>query len=155
MAHFDEKSGLVPCATPWGSWSQTIDEVFIEVNVREGTRSKDIKFNITPSKLSLRVSGELLFEGKLAGNIVADESVWTLEDRKLIRLVLVKSGREASNCWQSLLIGQYECDPLVFNEMEKKLTLERFQRENPGFDFSGADISGNYHKGGPQLTADD
>ena len=47
----------------------------------------------------------------------------------MIRLVLVKSGRDASNCWQSLLVGQYECDPLVFNEMEKKLTLERFQRE--------------------------
>uniref|UniRef100_A0A1X7SFB9 CS domain-containing protein n=1 Tax=Amphimedon queenslandica TaxID=400682 RepID=A0A1X7SFB9_AMPQE len=53
----------------------TIDGVFIEVNVKEGTRSKDIKVNITP-KLSLRVSGEPLFEGKLAGNIVADESVW-------------------------------------------------------------------------------
>ena len=62
MANFEEKSGLVPCSTPWGSWSQTIDEVFIEVNVREGTRSKDIKVNVTPSKLSLSVSGELLFE---------------------------------------------------------------------------------------------
>lgn len=51
------------------------------------------------------------------------------EDRKLIRIVLLKSGREASNCWPSLLEGMYQCNPLVFNEMEKKLTLERFQRE--------------------------
>lgn len=53
--------------------------------------------------------------------------------------------------------------------MEKKLTLERFQNEvlaiinvsvvillsivtqNPGFDFSGASITGNYHGGGPKL----
>jgi len=53
--------------------------------------------------------------------------------------------------------------------MEKKLTLERFQREvfstkmvahknifflslkHPGFDFSGADISGQYSGGGPRL----
>ena len=42
---------------------------------------------------------------------------------------MVKSGREASNCWPSLLIDQYHCNPMVYNEMEKKLTLERFQRE--------------------------
>lgn len=47
----------------------------------------------------------------------------------MLRIVLVKSGREASNCWSSLLEGEYATDPLLFNEMEKKLTLERFQRE--------------------------
>lgn len=51
------------------------------------------------------------------------------EDRKLVRIVLVKSERDAGNCWQSLLEGQYETDAWVFNEMEKKMTLERFQRE--------------------------
>ena len=25
--------------------------------------------------------------------------------------------------------GQYECDPMVMDQMEKKMTLERFQRE--------------------------
>ena len=52
-----------------------------------------------------------------------------LEDQEMLRIVLVKSGREASNCWPSLLEDQYPTDPFVFNEMEKKLTLERFQRE--------------------------
>ena len=28
----------------------------------------------------------------------------------------------------------------------------RANSQNPGFDFSGADISGNYHGGGPDLT---
>ena len=57
------------------------------------------------------------------------------------------------------------------DEMQQKLTLERFQREvgragssllattaraslpaqNPGFDFSGAEITGNYHDGGPSI----
>ena len=47
----------------------------------------------------------------------------------MIRMILVKSGREASNCWSSLLEGKYICDPMTFDQMEKKLTLERFQRE--------------------------
>ena len=37
--------------------------------------------------------------------------------------------------------------------MEKKMTLERFARENPGFDFSNADISGNFQGGGPNMGA--
>ena len=44
-------------------------------------------------------------------------------------MVLVKSDRSASNCWRSLLEDQYEADPWVLDQMEKKLTLERFQRE--------------------------
>ena len=52
------------------------------------------------------------------------------EDNKLLRVVLAKSDRSASNCWKSLLEGgQYKCNPWVLDQMEKKLTLERFQRE--------------------------
>jgi hypothetical protein len=35
--------------------------------------------------------------------------------------------------------------------MEKKATLERFSQENPGFDFSGAEVTGNFQGGGPTL----
>ena len=51
------------------------------------------------------------------------------EDKKLIKVVLVKSDRSAASCWKSLLEGQYNSDAFTFNEMEKKLTLERFQNE--------------------------
>ena len=47
----------------------------------------------------------------------------------MIRIVLVKSFKEASSCWKSLLEDQYHCDPYILDQMEKKLTLERFQRE--------------------------
>ncbi|XP_075455284.1 nudC domain-containing protein 2-like [Ascaphus truei] len=83
---------------------------------------------------------------------------WTLQhtkDWKLIRIILMKSNRIAANCWASLLEGEYSADPLVQDQMQKKLTLERLQREvmhNPGFDFSGAELSGNYSKGGPDFS---
>lgn len=54
-SHFDEKSGLVRCITAWGWWSQTIEEVIIEVNVLEGTVSNDITCSIEPHSMVLRV----------------------------------------------------------------------------------------------------
>jgi two-component SAPR family response regulator len=56
-------------------------------------------------------------------------SVLSSEDKKLLNIVLVKSQRRASECWKSLLVDQYMADPFTFTEMEKKLTLERFQSE--------------------------
>ena len=45
---------------------------------------------------------------------------------------------------ESLLGNQFQPDAFVLNEMRKKLDLERFQLENPGFDFSGAKLDKNY-----------
>lgn len=41
----------------------------------------------------------------------------------------MKTNREAGNCWPSLLEGEYCANAWVQNQMQKKLTLERFQRE--------------------------
>ncbi|NP_001088851.1 NudC domain containing 2 L homeolog [Xenopus laevis] len=150
--HFDERSGVVLCQTPWGCWSQTMEEIFIEVNVPEGTTSKEIQCKLGSRDVSLIVKGKDVLKGKLFDSTITDEATWTLEDRKLIRIVLTKTNRDAGNCWSSLLEGEYSADPWIQDEMQKKLTLERFQRENPGFDFSGAEISGNYSKGGPDFS---
>ena len=47
----------------------------------------------------------------------------------MLNIVLIKSQRKASECWKSLLVDEYIVDPFTFMEMEKKLTLERFQSE--------------------------
>ena len=46
-----------------------------------------------------------------------------------MRIALWKSSRVAGNCWKSLLKGQYEAEVKTFDDMEKKMTLERYQRE--------------------------
>ncbi|XP_016326941.1 nudC domain-containing protein 2 [Sinocyclocheilus anshuiensis] len=127
--HFEERSGVIPCQTAWGSWYQTIEEVFIEVSVAPGTSAKEIKCSIRSKHIELRVKDQQIFKGKLFGPTVGDEATWTLEDRKLIRIVLMKSNREAGNCWRSLLEGEYAADPWVQDQMQRKLTLERFQRD--------------------------
>ncbi|NWR57071.1 NUDC2 protein, partial [Bucorvus abyssinicus] len=169
-APFEERSGVVPCGTPWGRWYQTLEEVFIEVQVPPGTRAKDIRCSLQSRHIALSVRGREVLQGKLFDSTITDEGTWTLEDNKLIRIVLMKTNRDAGNCWTSLLENEYAADPWVQDQMQRKLTLERFQREassrttitpyilclhteNPGFDFSGAEISGNYSKGGPDFSS--
>ena len=57
-----KKSGIVPCDTSWGTWAQTIDEVFLEINLEEGTKSKDIKVDIGANRLSVNVAGKKILE---------------------------------------------------------------------------------------------
>ncbi|XP_022084849.1 nudC domain-containing protein 2-like isoform X3 [Acanthaster planci] len=129
MAHFDEKSGIVPCQTPWGQWYQTMEEVFVEVNVQEGTKGKMVTVNFDPKHLSCTVKGKNVFKGELYEAVISDECTWTLEDNKLVQIVLTKSKQSAENCWRSLLKDQYVADPFTYDKMEKKLTLQRFQHE--------------------------
>ncbi|XP_039241787.1 nudC domain-containing protein 2-like [Pipra filicauda] len=146
-APFEERGGAVPCGTPWGRWYQTLEEVFIEV------RAKDVRCSLGSRDIMLATQGRELLQSKLSDSTVTDEGTWTLEDRQLIRIVLTKTNRDAGNCWTSLSENEYAADPWVQDRMQRKLTLERFQRENPGFDFSGAEVSGNYSKGGPDFSS--
>lgn len=63
MSDFDERSGVVYSTTPWGQWGQTIDEVFIEIQVSDSSiRAKDIKCEIKPTFMSVSVRGEIIFK---------------------------------------------------------------------------------------------
>ena len=63
------------------------------------------------------------------GALKLNTSLCFLEDKNVLNVVLMKSQRKASECWKSLLADDYIVDPFTFMEMEKKLTLERFQSE--------------------------
>lgn len=61
-----------------------------------------------------------------------------------ILLAKAEFSRASDEVWPSLLDGEFRADPLVLHEMRKKIDLEKFQIENPGFDFSGAELSKKY-----------
>ncbi|GFV64539.1 nudC domain-containing protein 2 [Trichonephila clavipes] len=158
LSHFDERSGIVAAKTPWGRWWQTVSEVYIEVDVPPGTPGKDCKVTITPNRIVCRVKDKEIFSGSLYKTVRVDDCTWTLEERKTILILLEKAEKfENENLWVSLLEGQYFADPLTQHEMLKKLDLEKFQTEHPGFDFSGANLSKNYEKTPyvPGVTPDD
>ncbi|XP_046394213.1 nudC domain-containing protein 2-like isoform X2 [Ischnura elegans] len=147
LSHFDEKSGIVPCATPWGRWWQTVQEVNIEVTIPLGTRSKDIKVKLVSNEIECTVLNQLIFKGKLFGVVRSDEMIWTIEDGNKLWIVLSKIPQKRKDeVWEALLMDNYAADPYTFHEMRKKMDLEWFQIENPGFDFSKAKLSKAYDR---------
>ena len=80
--------------------------------------------------LRCNLANLLIFQGKPFATVIMDESTWTIEDKKLLRIQLVKADqRTKDQCWLSLLENQFSPDPIILNEMRKKLDLERFQIE--------------------------
>lgn len=142
MADFEDRSGVVYCSTEWGGWYQTLTDVNVEVNLQQGTKGKEVKVTIAPSRIECIVRGNTIFKGALFEKVIEDDSTWTIEDRKLLRILLVKSSKEGY--WKSLLENEYQPDPFTLQQMRKKLDLERYQVENPGFDFSGATLDKQY-----------
>jgi hypothetical protein len=62
MVDFDEKSGVIWSSTAWGSWGQTIEEIFIKVNLPENTTSKQVVCKITAKSIKCVVRGNVIFE---------------------------------------------------------------------------------------------
>lgn len=48
-----------------------------------------------------------------------------------------------------VIVEEFVADDWLLENMRKKAALERLQLENPGFDLSGAENTGNYATGGP------
>merc|ERR1712125_243975 len=75
--------------------------------------------------------------GDTFGVVQTDESFWMIEDGEL-HIQKMRKGET----WSSALKGHGQLDVFSEQEVNKKLMLERFQEEHPGFDFSGANFSG-------------
>lgn len=62
-SNFDERSGVVYCKTPWGQWGQTMEEVYVEVELTESNiRAREIQCEIKPKYLSVAVRGSVKFK---------------------------------------------------------------------------------------------
>ncbi|MEW5301586.1 MAG: hypothetical protein WDW36_004437 [Sanguina aurantia] len=91
------------------TWSQSTDEVFIQVPVASSTKGRDVKLEVHPKRLQLRVEGATVLEGSLVdcGEIVVDDCFWTMESgsddspqRVLITLCKKEMGYQS---WTTLL----------------------------------------------------
>jgi len=144
-ADWEAKAGTIDVKTPKYTWTQTIDEVHVLINIPPGTRAKDILLDVNEKKLhvSIKSTKEVILQGSLYATVKTKDLIWTLEDNK-IDLILVKAIQHQS--WSSVIEGEHELDPLTKEEMDKKMMLEKFQSEHPGFDFSGAQFTGQVPK---------
>ena len=47
----------------------------------------------------------------------------------MVQICLAKIDPNSSPAWKSLLVDQYEADPLVFDKMEQRLTLQKMEAQ--------------------------
>ena len=58
----------------------------------------------------------------------------------MVEIALQKQVEHTS--WDSVVEGGPKLDAATKDSLDKKMLLEKFQGEHPGFDFSGAEFSG-------------
>ena len=122
-------------------WDQSLQDINMYIEAPPGVRAKHLEIKFTATQLKVGLKGNPPFiDEPFTHNINSSESTWTLEDG-IIHLSLTKASK--GDTWDSLLKGHTAVDPFTQSEVQKSLMLERFQAENPGFDFSGATFNGN------------
>lgn len=121
-------------------WDQTLEEVNLYVEVPPGVGAKLLDVDISIKHLCVGIKGNPPYlDQDLWSSCKAGESLWTIEDGVLtVQLVKAVKGE----AWQAALQG-HQVDAATEREERKRLMLERFQQENPGFDFSNAEFNGD------------
>jgi hypothetical protein len=133
-------------------WEQTLEDVTIYVKPPPAVeKGNQIRCQILPSHLQLGLQGgtQWFLSEPTGGLVDVSESTWSLEEddangrQKLICIYLIKAHKGEQ--WNTALAGTHSTttlDPVAKEQVKKELMLERFQEENPGFDFRGADFNG-------------
>ncbi|TMW55879.1 hypothetical protein Poli38472_008527 [Pythium oligandrum] len=122
-------------------WEQSMEEVNVFITPPPGLTASHIQCDITANHVTLGVRGsqDKFLNHDLASSVVVTESYWMLDGGELnINLQKMKKGL----MWPSVFVGHGELDPLEQEKTKQQMMLERFQEENPGFDFSQAEFNG-------------
>lgn len=73
-------NGAPAVPEPWGSWTQTVDEVELKFAVAAGTKAKYCKVQFGCSSLKVSVAGQTLLQGTTFDPVSLDECTFTLQD---------------------------------------------------------------------------
>ncbi|KAI9915374.1 hypothetical protein PsorP6_007812 [Peronosclerospora sorghi] len=76
------------------SWTQTLEDISIQMVLKNHTRAKDLECRIESTRLSVALkSGQtkLLLSGEFPEKIRADESIWSLESNYVLHISLEKT----------------------------------------------------------------
>ena len=148
-------------------WEQSLEEVTIYIdappNLPKNHAAHYIDVNILTDRLQVGLKGfdRYFINERTFDKVKVKESSWYLDDG-VITIVLAKCFR--GQTWEGVLCGHHDAvqqngtntdksdsnsgvvnesiDPLTKQEMQRTMMLERFQEENPGFDFRDATFNG-------------
>ena len=124
-------------------WDQSLEEVNIYVEPPPDVPRNMFDIEISHTHLRVGLKGTPPFiDEDTWGPVKSKESFWMLSDGEL-NINLQKMNK--AETWDAALKGRggQQIDAFTKEEVRKKMMLERFQEEHPGFDFSGADFNGN------------
>jgi hypothetical protein len=127
-------------------WQQDLDSVSIFLAApTTHTKAKDFDIQIQSKRLKIGIKrhDRYFIDEEIFDVIDTAESSWFLDDG-IINIFLVKSKR--GQVWEIPLFSKdvhIELDDHTKQEIRKDLMLERFNEENPGFDFRNASFNGS------------
>eukprot|EP00927_Polykrikos_kofoidii_P061186 TRINITY_DN56052_c0_g1_i1.p1 TRINITY_DN56052_c0_g1~~TRINITY_DN56052_c0_g1_i1.p1 ORF type:complete len:370 (-),score=75.03 TRINITY_DN56052_c0_g1_i1:150-1259(-) len=122
MRHISTWNGAV---TDKYHWSQSIADVTIEVEVEKDTKAKDIKVDLTATRLSIKCKGQTVLEGKLHEKVNFEDSIWHMDDNK----VILCAEKQRQTWWKCVLEGDEEIDT---TKVESTRAMESFDGETQG-----------------------
>ncbi|EEF48949.1 nuclear movement protein nudc, putative [Ricinus communis] len=102
------------------SWTQTLQEVNIQVPVPPGTKSRFVVCDIKKNHLKVGLKGQPpIIEGELYKPIKVDDCYWSIEDQNTISVLLTK--HDQLEWWKCLVKGDPEIDTQKVEPENSKL----------------------------------
>ncbi|XVF50991.1 hypothetical protein PTKIN_Ptkin04bG0147700 [Pterospermum kingtungense] len=103
------------------SWTQTLQEVTVNVPVPNGTRSRFVACEIKKNHLKVGLKGQPpVIDGELFQAVKPDDCYWSIEDNRSISILLTKHNQ--MEWWKSLVKGDPEIDTQKVEPENSKLS---------------------------------
>lgn len=106
-------------------WSQSISEVTVEVVLEADAKAKEVDVDITATRLCIKHKGRTVLEGKLHEKVNTEETVWHMDDNKVIFSV----EKQRQTWWKCVLEGDDEIDT---TKVESTRTMDEYDGETQG-----------------------
>ncbi|CAL9201147.1 unnamed protein product [Musa hybrid cultivar] len=91
------------------SWTQTLQEVTVNIPVPQGTRSRFVTCEIKKTHLKVGLKGQpLIIDGDFYQSVKTEDCFWNIEDGNFISLLLTKQNK--TNWWKCMVQGEPEID---------------------------------------------
>ncbi|CAA6658742.1 unnamed protein product [Spirodela intermedia] len=103
------------------SWTQTLQEVTVNIPVPVGTKSRFVVYEIKKNHLKVGLKGQPpIIDGVLHKAVKPDDCFWSIEDGKAISVLLTKQNQ--MEWWKSVVVGDPEVDTQKVEPESSKLS---------------------------------
>ncbi len=123
-AEMEKISTYNGAATEKYNWSQTVQDVQVQIPIPEGTKANQLDIKIQTKKISCAFKGkEPFLIGELCEKVKVEDSFWSIEDRKFLQIHFQKAYEAI---WKCIIVGDKEIDPKTVDNSKR---IEEFDLE--------------------------